>query len=99
LNNSKYNIYISDVQEYYYNQLKNKNLSDKNIKEIFKKIWNIQIRFRKVTNNRSKDCKSCACFYRKRMEAKNANIRLIYQKYVFIHKYFSPNSKIIIIFF
>jgi len=38
MNNSKYRIYISDVQEYYYNQLKNKNLSDENIKEIFKKI-------------------------------------------------------------
>ena len=38
MNNAKYRKYISDFQEFYYNQLKNKNISDENIKEIFKKI-------------------------------------------------------------
>jgi hypothetical protein len=37
MNNAKYRNYLSNVQEFYYQKLKNK-LSDENLKEIFKKI-------------------------------------------------------------
>jgi hypothetical protein len=39
MNSAKYGNYLSEVQKFYYNQLKNQeNLSNENLKEIFKKI-------------------------------------------------------------